>query len=108
MIDLTISPERLYATSKPIFFKVIPDFEISACFNCTQMFFNLRSLAKEKNKTDRIKAMAIILNYAPKDRKASMRYWLDDYFSPSMQADLFGLERSGYSKALENEIKKLK
>lgn len=104
MIDLTISPERLYTLSKSAFFASIPDFEISACFSCTQMFFNLRVLAKEKNKTERIKAMAIILNYAPEDKKELMRRWLDGYFSRTMQSNLFGLGGA----VLEKEIIKLK
>ncbi len=107
MVTFNIPANQLYAVSKPVFYHLISDFEISVCFNCTQMTFNLRKIAETSKKSDRVNIMALILKYAPAERKKDMQTWLDDYFLPEIQLELFGMNCGGYSKALQRALDKL-
>ena len=99
MVTFNIPADELYAVSKPAFYRLISEFEISICFNCTQMTFNLRRIAEMSKKSDRVNIMALILKYAPAERKKDMQTWLDDYFSSGIQLELFGIDYDTYSKS---------
>lgn len=108
MVTFSFTADELYAVSKPMFYRLTPDFEISACFDCTMMTFNLRRIAETSKKSDRINIMALILKYASAECKKNMQTWLNNYFSQENQLKVFGMNSSGYSKALLNALDKLR
>ena len=110
----TIDAYTLYKVSKPTFYGFINDCEISIVFDCTQMQFCLKQVARYGQKKQRVETMALIMAYASIEHTERLKTWFMDYFAPDVRKELFDLDIDDtdrsfiYGKQLAKAIIKLK
>ncbi|MGN0674691.1 MAG: hypothetical protein ACI4KG_03000 [Oscillospiraceae bacterium] len=112
MKNFTIPANQLYYLSESAFFALLPNCEANFVHDSTQMWFNLGKVARYGSRKQRLEAMAHIITYASDSKINEVKIWLNEYFSPNMQSEIFGLTVSESleiipDKALERAINKL-
>lgn len=91
MHEFIIQAHILYACSKKLFFRLIPDCDVNFIDGHTQMFFNLREVAEQQKKADRRKIAALVIGKCTEEHINRFVSWLSEYFSVGMQEELFDL-----------------
>lgn len=82
---------QIYGLSKPAFYSLIPSCEVNFVAGTSQIFADLKRVAKEQEKTKRRKLVALFLTYGSDEQKAKFFHWLNDYFNADMQISIFDL-----------------
>lgn len=104
MVMFSISADSLYATSKSMFYAYIPDCTLNFVHGYTRMSLNFRRIAATQKKTNRRKAVALVLKYCPADQIELFSRWLTDYFSDKMQMGIFELSVDENGKILPGKM----
>ncbi len=113
MQKFEIDADKLFAVSKPAFFRLVPCCDVNFVHGYSQMFLNIHKVAQEQPKGKRIETIALVLSYCNQEHIEKFKQWLIDYCSMKMQNDLFDLTVSVggefiCGKMLERAINKLR
>lgn len=119
VVSFQITAAELYSFSKDAFYKIIPNCtvkfarEYSQMFGYSSMSFDMGAVAINQKKTKRREITALVIAYCPDEHLDCFSQWLSDYFSKSMQKDIFDLtvDENGKivpEKGLEKALNKLR